>query len=254
MAVVEVPIFPTIPDASIAVNFARLREKSGILLDWFLCRTFSPWIGDLLAPGALIFDIGAHQGSKTSRFLSRGCKIVMVEPQSQMLKILKRKFRANNNVLIEPCAAGERSGQEEFFTAIDTPGISTLSRKWMNGRFRTTGRWNEGKKVRVKTIDELIHKYGKPDWVKIDVEGYEKKVLAGLSEKVGIISFEYSEENLVTACQCVKKLQALGYRDFTFTDRGKDRFAGTWASWPKILRMIKKNQKSGGAWGDIYGR
>lgn len=236
------------------VSLARFREKCGTLLDWLLCRTFSPWIGDIVRPGALIFDIGAHQGAKTSRFLNRGCKIIMVEPQPQMLRILRKKFKKHKNVSMEPCALGSRSGQARIYTANETPGISTLSKKWMKGRFRNAARWNEGKKVKLRTLDGLIKKYGQPDWVKIDVEGFEEKVLAGLSKKVGIISFEFSEESFADSRGCAQKLLNLGYREFTFSTRGKDRFESPWLSWRDTLAVIMKSIKKGRSWGDIFAR
>lgn len=234
------------------VSLARFREKCGTLLDWLLCRTFSPWIGKLLKPGALIFDVGAHRGSKTARFLSRGSRVVMVEPQPKMIKILKKKYQENKNVFIEACALGKKNGQGKLYTATETPGISTLSRKWIKGRFRKTGRWNAVTKVRIKTLDGLIKKYGVPDWIKIDVEGFEEKVLAGLSKKAGIISFEFSEESFAVSRGCAQKLLNLGYREFTFSTRGKDRFDSPWLSWRNTLAVISQSIKEGRSWGDIF--
>lgn len=229
-------------------------EKLGIIWDLFLCRTFCPWVGNLIRQRALIFDVGAHQGTKTARFFSRGCRVVMVEPQSQMLKILRKKFQGNRNVYIEACALGKKKGRGKLYTAVDTPGISTLSKGWIKGRFRRKGLYNEAAKVPIKTLDGLIKKYGMPDWIKIDVEGFEEKVLSGLSKKVGIISYEYCEENLADASRCAKKLLALGYKNFTYSTRGKDRFDNPWLSWPNTLTAIRCGLKKGRSWGDIYAR
>ena len=229
-----------------------LRELGGVLLDECLCRIGSPWVGELLAKKALIFDIGANEGQKTSRFLSRGYRVLMVEPQPAMVKVLQSKFGKNSNAQIEQCAMGSRTGWARIYTSKNSPGISTLSKKWMAGRFCSSGNWRRAEAVRVKTLDYLIQKYGRPDWIKIDVEGFEEKVLAGLSRKVGIISFEYSKELLSSALLCFRRLKRLGYSKFTFATRGKNRFEAPCQNREKTLQIIKEKIIKGRSWGDIY--
>jgi hypothetical protein len=43
----------------------------------------------------------------------------------------------------------------------------------------------------VTTLDELAIKYGEPEFVKIDVEGYEPYVLGGMSFTPAALSFEF---------------------------------------------------------------
>jgi hypothetical protein len=64
--------------------------------------------------------------------------------------------------------------------------------------------------VKMTTLDLLIQEYGVPDYVKVDVEGYELEVLRGLTHPVRMISFEC---NLPEFCQesteCLNILDSL---------------------------------------------
>ena len=42
----------------------------------------------------------------------------------------------------------------------------------------------------IQNVDNLIHKFGIPDFIKIDVEGHELSVIKGLSKAVQMIAFE----------------------------------------------------------------
>jgi hypothetical protein len=64
------------------------------------------------------------------------------------------------------------------------------------------------------TLDTLVKKYGSPDYIKLDIEGWEYKALLGLTSKQGVISFEWSEEIFHIAEKCVNHLTNLGYKEF----------------------------------------
>jgi hypothetical protein len=55
-----------------------------------------------------------------------------------------------------------------------------------------------------------MEKYGYPDYIKIDVEGYELNVLKGLSKPVRLVSFEFIEEFFDDSLKCLDQLSALG--------------------------------------------
>jgi len=65
------------------------------------------------------------------------------------------------------------------------------------------------------TLDTLIDKYGMPELVKIDVEGAESVVFAGLTKKPKELCFEWS---LVTIDEHIEQLKRLkkvnGYKEY----------------------------------------
>jgi hypothetical protein len=74
--------------------------------------------------------------------------------------------------------------------------------------------WAAPIKVESITIDGMIERYGMPDLIKIDVEGYELNVLKGLTQKANDICFEWHEEEKEQLYQILEHLQNIGYTQF----------------------------------------
>jgi FkbM family methyltransferase len=146
----------------------------------------------------LIFDIGANDGHKTEAFLKMSGKVVCCEPDSESFKILQTRFRnKKKRVFLENKALSDKKGHAEFHIHHPGSAFNTLSGKWMKLLEEDNmKKWNEQIKftqtqtVETTTLDQLINKYGVPDYIKIDVEGFEQWVLKGLSQKVSYLSFE----------------------------------------------------------------
>jgi len=60
----------------------------------------------------------------------------------------------------------------------------------------------------------MIERYGMPDLIKIDVEGYELTVLKGLTQKANDICWELHEEEDDTLFKSLEHLQSIGYTQF----------------------------------------
>ena len=167
----------------------------------------------LLNSGDLFFDIGAHLGDKSKQFLDKNLKAIMVEPLPQCVDQLKLKFKEKTNIEILQKAVGKTTGNMTLEINTKMPTTSTMAKHWKSGRF-SNEKWDQKITVEMTTLDHLIKIYGEPNYIKIDVEGFELDVLLGLSKKVGIISFEFTSEFLDQSINCLYNL-ATG-----FTGRG----------------------------------
>lgn len=166
----------------------------------------------------LIFDIGANDGHKTIVFAAMAKQVIACDPDPFNQDVLKLRFRYKKNVFVEPLAVADKEGISDLYVHQPGSALNTLNPVWKAIlEKRNIGRWKEHVlfsgitiAVRTTTLDALIVKYGKPDMIKIDVEGYEKMVLMGLTSPIDHISFEvllpeFMEESL----DCIYRLISL---------------------------------------------
>ena len=77
--------------------------------------------------GDLVFDVGAHVGDRVASFRRLGVRVVAVEPQPALVKVLRVLYGLRRGVVIEPVAVGRRSGTTRIIINQDNPTISTVS-------------------------------------------------------------------------------------------------------------------------------
>jgi len=143
----------------------------------------------------IIFDVGAHIGDKSVIFSQLANKIILFEPGLRQLKMLKARFNNNSNMVINNCAIGAKQDNIEYYEINNDTAYSSLSTKHINEVVKQRKIINEltdltSHKVQTNTLSYFINKYGRPDYIKIDTEGYEKEVINGLDKVIPIISFE----------------------------------------------------------------
>lgn len=202
----------------------------------------------------LIFDIGANTGEYTEIFSRLATTVVAFEPNPNLLPKLHKRF-AGTNVIIDRRALSSYIGTKEFMIC-DAPTLSTFSKEWVReSRFSEEQSWEISVPVLTTTIDQAIIDYGTPDYIKIDVEGFEYEVLKGLIECLPdtIISFEWAEEDS-TIQYCIEYLQHLGYTRFSYMDNdhpfmNKDIGWATWNELSFFSRIVPSRKKR---WGMIY--
>ena len=223
-------------------------------LNLFLKRKKSHDVVKLLKTGDLFFDVGAHVGDKSQQFLNKKLKVLMIEPLPKCVEQLKLKFKDNKDIKILQKALGKKKGNINLMINSKVPTLSTMSDHWKKGRF-SNQIWDSEILVEVTTLDELIKTYGLPSYIKIDVEGYELDVLMGLTQKAGIISFEFTSEFLDHSINCLNYLQKIGYEEFNFSLGERRKFYSSWRNQNSLVEILKneiKNDKL--LWGDIYCR
>jgi FkbM family methyltransferase len=207
---------------------------------------------DFIKSGSLVFDVGANIGLKTREYLDRGARVVCIEPQEECCNALVNTF--GSGVTIERAGLSDKIDQQELSICDEANTISTFSEAFKHGRFGNCNfQWLRRESVAMTTLDCLIDKYGKPDFIKIDVEGYEHPVLCGLSQNVPLLSFEFHAEFMQEARKCIDRLGQLDFTRFTFCDGDTSIAASRWALGKTVLKSISSLSDEY-AWGDVYAR
>jgi len=170
-----------------------------------------------IAPGSLVFDIGANTGFYAEIFLYLGAKVICVEPHPYCIEELKKRFRNVPDIKILEMGVAENKGEIVLHIDSENNATASFSEKFITQGPLKNRHWGKELVVPVTTLDDLIDEYGKPVYCKIDVEGYELNVLEGLSTTIPYISFEYTKELLDDAERCLNRLEKLGEVRLNFT-------------------------------------
>jgi FkbM family methyltransferase len=215
-----------------------------------LRRLYRRW----LAPGDLVFDIGAHVGNRTRAFAALGCRVVAVEPQPHVAALLRRLVGRRPEVTIVEAAVGPVGGRMQLAVSDRTPTVSTTAAPWRDARSREAGfagvAWNRQVDVDATTLDELIARFGTPAFVKLDIEGGEPAALDGLTTPVRVVSFEFLGSALDAVERCTRRLAALGGYRFTWSAGESSQLAAeTWLDARTLLTRLGEARLEHG---DVY--
>ncbi len=211
-----------------------------------------------IGKGDLAFDIGAHVGDRTASFSRLGASVVALEPQPRVFRALRLIHGRTPRIALRPEAVGASPSQIDLFVNTANPTISTASRGLMDAAAGAEGWqgqvWDAPVRVPVTTLDQLIDEHGMPDFTKIDVEGHEAEVLAGLSRALPALSFEFTTIQRDLVGVCLDRLAVLGAYEFNLS-LGEDHTLRhtAWVSRARIAADIEALPFDANS-GDVYAR
>ena len=165
-----------------------------------------------------IFDIGFYDGSDTDYYLWKGAEVVAFEANPVYAQAGAQRFAdaiVQGRLTLVPSGVGVDEGTVDFF-------LNRINAEWSTFYREAALNWGEDAYdiVRVPCIApaRLFADYGVPDYLKVDIEGYDifiAEELGRLPKVPGLASFEASTRALL------RTLALAGYDSFKLVDQGK---------------------------------
>lgn len=147
-------------------------------------------------------DVGANRGTfyneLTSVFDKAKIEALLIEPIPECVKVLESKFAKYGNVQISQVAVSDRVETRNFFiNQFDETSSLLKIKNGIKELKQVNTKQDYILKLTTNTLDKLVleqnFNYKKIDLVKIDVQGYEDKVLLGAKETLSKTEFIWIE-------------------------------------------------------------
>jgi len=245
----SMPIYESYKNYRLRIQHKKITEKE---------EKFVAFYSQFIQSGYLCFDVGANLGNRVKIFAALGGRVIAFEPQQQCFNYLDLIYRHDPNVVLVPKALGESKSEIEMLVSTSST-TSSLSQNWVQ-RVEKSKRfgdrtWENREIVQLTTLDAMIAEHGLPDFCKIDVEGFEDKVLSGLSQPLPCLSFEFTPEFSESTYACLEKLDTLGEFEFNYSLGESMKFTlSEWLPSSEFRIKFETQITNDVSFGDIYAR
>ncbi|MEX2590238.1 MAG: FkbM family methyltransferase [Chitinophagales bacterium] len=192
----DTPINVLLPAGTDIYLLGAKSHSSEIKLAKFICKN--------LQHNAVFIDIGAHFGYYSllaSKIVGKQGKVVGIEASKSIFEVLKENASNAENLLLFNMACTDKKEDVTFY---EFPVLYSEYNTLMPDQFESSAWTNKNKaqKINVQgnTLDAFLKPLNlKPDFIKIDVEGAEDKVISGMKSTLEnnhqlIIAMEYLKE------------------------------------------------------------
>jgi FkbM family methyltransferase len=128
----------------------------------------------------LAFDIGANIGGFSFTLSEKFQKVIAFEPLPEQFQMAMETCKNKNNIVFENIGLSDRSGSllinvYHAWTLLPSAKVIEHDRAldYIN---------HNDVEVKFETLDAMVIKHGVPSFIKLDVDGYELKVINGGKE------------------------------------------------------------------------
>lgn len=138
---------------------------------------FDEYTVSCISAGAVVWDVGANIGFFTNSFANAvgdNGLVVAFDPSPNCISVLNETFSENKNVIIEPVGLSDIAGQADFSLEGGTDPTGGIGAREGHDVSVT---------VNIITGNDYILEHPKraPNFIKMDIEGYEYEALLGMT-------------------------------------------------------------------------
>lgn len=149
----------------------------------------------------LVLDVGANTGQygKTMRKLGYHGRIVSFEPMRKAYDVLSKTGTLDGNWLTYPFALGDENSSHEIHISQNSVSSSLLPMLSEHERFAPRSRYVGSELIEIRRLDDVFDEVcsnARHIWLKIDVQGFEDRVLSGAASSLDQIEFIQIELSL----------------------------------------------------------
>jgi FkbM family methyltransferase len=237
------PVFVPVRNAYRAVFHRHIAREAKAMRQFY---------AQFIHQGDVVFDIGANVGDYSEAFSDLGARVVAVDPNPACAETLQNLAKIRD-IEVELCAVGDKPGTATM-RICQVSAFATLNDSFREGTRDDPDyadvEWSQPIEVPVATLDQLAERHGTPAFVKIDVEGFEDKVIAGMSFRPLALSFEFTVRARDIALRALSALDgyefnAVAGRDFRFVH-------SRWLNRGELISWLNRYEQL--SYGDIIGR
>lgn len=214
--------FPTREEAYYAMEIGDILYPGVLDSYWYVDEGPYEWEGVTIEMGDIVFDCGANLGVFSLLAAYRGAKVYAFEPIAAACDMLRKTLALNpelaDRVEIVPAALSDAEGTAEF-TVLDGTLVGSSMVLPQQGRHE---------RAAVTTVDAFCAARGvSPDFIKADIEGAERRMLAGAQEtlarcapKLSVCTYHLPDDTEVLHGLAVK-----GNAAYQFVNKWKKMYA-----------------------------
>jgi len=144
----------------------------------------------------VVIDAGAWIGDFSAYASKKGAKVIAFEPSTENLEYLRKTQELNPNIQIVEKRLSDYSG------------VFSMTENNSSSNMISSIELDSANKIEVTTIDEFVveNSINRIDFIKSDIEGFERKMLAGAKEtlkrygpKLAICTYHFPDDPEVLA-------------------------------------------------------
>jgi len=177
----------------------------GVLITEYEWREYHLWFSKLIKKVKTFIDVGAYIGGYSVRACKKGVYVVSVEPDPANFELLTMNIMLNgckNNAKLLNVAASDRSETLTLYSDRDPKKVNVVGK----GKFKA--------KVKAAPLDIILSALNvkKPVMVKIDVEGFEHKVVKGMKNILQNANYAIIEVHPENNEEVLSFMKSLGFK------------------------------------------